>query len=384
MKSRGLQAWKICRVAAIVLVAATPWGACATDALGATDWATGTRLQKQLARPVGISWSGNPLRQALGGLSRAQHVAVLIDRRVDPGQEVDLQFDGLPLQEALREIARDRQLGVSLLGPVAYFGPPEVSSRLRTIAALRTEEIRRLPASVQRKFLLPKQIAWDDLATPRDLLAQLAAQSGLEIEGADRVPHDLWAAADLPPLSLVNRLTLILVQFNLTFRVSPEGKTVSLVPLPDEVALVRSYPGGPQPEATAKKYALLAPEAQIKVVGTQVYVKGLLETQERIAGALRHPRPHTPQPDHGNGRKERVTGRVAGQLDQLLEGLAARFRLELRIDHQALKEAGISLQQNISVKVDNATVDELFREVVKPAGLSFRRRGNVVEISPAR
>ena len=52
-------------------------------------------------------------------------------------------------------------------------------------------------------------MAWDELAEPRTLLAALARENGLEIEGLDRVPHDLWPAADWPPMSLVDRLTLI-------------------------------------------------------------------------------------------------------------------------------------------------------------------------------
>jgi len=368
-----------------VLAAATLLGACSTGALGATDWVTGARLQKRLARPLGISWSDNPLRQALHGLSRAQRVAVLIDRRVDPGQKLDLQFDDLPLEAALREIAQSCQLGVSVLGPVAYFGPRRASSRLRTIAALRTEEIRRLPAAVQRKFLLPKRIAWDDFATPRDLLAQLARQGGLEIKGVDRVPHDLWAAADLPPLSLTRRLTLILVQFELTFQVTPDGKTITLVPLPEEVALTRSYPGGREPKAAAKKYALLVPEAQIKVVGGQVYVTGLLEAHERIVSGRRLPKPPTPKPTDGSFANKRFTLRVEERpAGMLLQALAKKLKLDLRIDHRALEEAGISLESRVSLSVKDATIDELLREVLGPTGVRFRRRGHVVEISPSQ
>ena len=51
-------------------------------------WATGRALQEQLAAPVSVIWEGNPLRPAMMNLSRTQHVAILIDRRVDPGQKL--------------------------------------------------------------------------------------------------------------------------------------------------------------------------------------------------------------------------------------------------------------------------------------------------------
>jgi hypothetical protein len=383
MKARHLLARKTCRVAGIAL-AATLLGARPTGARGAADWATGARLQKQLGQRVGISWSGNPLRQAVNGLARAEPVAVLIDRRIDPGQEIDLELDDLPLEAALQEIARARQLGVSILGPVVYFGPRRASSLLRTIAALRTEEIGRLPPGPQRKFLLPKRMAWSDFATPRDLLADLARQNGLEIRGMGRVPHDLWAAADLPPVSLVDRLTLILIQFDLTFQVDPEGATVNLLPLPDEVALTRSYPGGPDPSAKAEKYALLAPEAQIKVVGRQIYVKGLLEAQERIASGRPAPKPYVAGPTDRSFANKRFTLRVEEKpAAAVLQGLAKELKLDLRIDRRALEEAGISLESRVSLSVKDATIDELLREVLKPIGLRFRRWGRVVTIDAA-
>lgn len=362
---------------------ATLLGVCAADAVGATGWVTGARFQKRLARRVDVVWSGGSLRQALQGLSDAQGVAVLIDRRVDPGQKVELQLDDVPLRTALYEVARNRELGVSLLSSVAYFGPPEVAKRLRTIAALRREELRELPPGVVRKFLRSKRIAWNDFATPRELLAELAKESRTELVGLQRVPHDLWAAADLPPLSLVDRLTVIAVQFDLTFEVSRDGTTVRLVPLPDDLGLVRSYPGGGDPQAVAEKYAALVPEVEIKVVGGKVYVKGLVEDHERIAA------PRRPAPSPGQ-RPAQAVGKVryakvtveAGSVEQALTDLAENLDLELKIDHKALQEAGISLDQPVSVHMEDVTVDELLLEVIKNCPIKFRRRNNVVEIGP--
>ena len=49
-------------------------------------------------------------------------------------------------------------------------------------------------------------MAWDDLAEPRRLLARDAG-NGLELSGGEDTARSR-AAADLPPLSLVDRLTL--------------------------------------------------------------------------------------------------------------------------------------------------------------------------------
>ena len=70
-------------------------------------------------------------------------------------------------------------------------------------------------------------------------------------------------------------------------------------------------------------------------------------------------------------------------LGPVLKRLADRLGLELRIDESAIRAAGISMDQRVSVHIENATVDELFHQLLKSTGLTFHRRGRVVEIVPA-
>ena len=172
-------------------------------------------------------------------------------------------------------------------------------------------------------------MTWDDLTTPRELIEELARQNGVEVTGLELVPHDLWAAADLPPLPWADRLTLIAIQFDLTFTVSADGATVRLVPLPDRVAIVRSYPGGTNPAATARKYAALAPGAEVKASAGRVYVRGLVEDQERITHPRRAVRRNRPPARTGltaTAEGGRAAGRaVAGEACQAVEtGVADR------------------------------------------------------------
>ena len=110
------------------------------------QWQTGEQFERQLEQPVGITWSGQALRAGLKSLSERNRVAVLLDRRVDPGQELQLEIKDQTLREAFDRVAEDRRMGLSLLGSVAYFGPTATAERLRTVAALREQEIATLPA----------------------------------------------------------------------------------------------------------------------------------------------------------------------------------------------------------------------------------------------
>jgi hypothetical protein len=70
-------------------------------------------------------------------------------------------------------------------------------------------------------------------------------------------------------------------------------------------------------------------------------------------------------------------------LGPLLQWLAKRLEVELRIDQAGLERAGISLEQQVSFSVTEATLDELFAAVLTPAGCTFRREGSVIYVGPA-
>ena len=314
------------------------------DTANRAAWAKGAEFRQQLVQPVDVLWAGNPLRDALQGLAEAQRVAILVDRRIDPGRKLDLTIQNAPLQSALQTIADRCGLGISRLDNVIYFGPSSSAAHLRPIKAALQQRVRQLPMPIQRKFFRSKALAWDNLATPRDLLAGLTRQNGLEISGLDRVPHDLWAAADLPPLSLIDRLTLIAAQFDLTFKVNADGTHLELVPVPDDL-----------PEAT-----------------------------EPFAGML--PPQHRPKRPAVNVETLRI-GRISVQNEQLgpvLRQLADRLGLELKIDEKALQAAGVSLDQRITMTAENISVDELFQKVLTSTGLEAHRRRKVLEIAPAK
>jgi hypothetical protein len=52
------------------------------------------------------------------------------------------------------------------------------------------------------------------------------------------------------------------------------------------------------------------------------------------------------------------------------------------MDADALRAAGISLDQRVSVEVENATLDDALRGLLRTTPLTYRRHGNAVEIVP--
>jgi len=371
-----------------VVAAAAPLFGGACWAASSPSWLVGKAFREALNQPVTVDWSGVPLRKGVEDLARAHRTAALLDRRIDPGQKIDLKLGAVPLATAWRQIAEKAGAGVSALGPLIYIGPPERAKQLRTLAAMAAEQVERLPAAQARRFLGASPWRWDDFATPRELLADLGRRYRMQVNGMDKVPHDLWAGAELPPLTLVERLTVVTVQFDLTFRVSPDGRLIELLPMPEEIVLVRDYPAGPDPQATLQNFVSLAPKAKYVLAGDRIVVRGLLEDHERLSGQEPGPlaaqtAPPVQKLDPERTRIGTLTIREA-PVGLLLKRLADQFGLELKIDEAGVRAAGVSLEGRVSCVVENASVDDLFRRIGQEAGLSVRRNGRVLEVGPAQ
>lgn len=218
----------ICRGAAGWLLAIQLF--CWTAYAQEPDWQTGRALEQQLRTPLSATLKGLPLRDGIARLSQATRVAMWLDRRVDPSPELDLRLEEVPLAEALDVLAAEYGLGWHLFDSVVYFAPDESLDALRRAQSSQSRQLGRLSPGLRRQMLSRRAWEWGDLAEPRLLLAAIAEDSSLTIEGLERVPHDLWPAADLPPLRLADRILFVATQFDLEADYSARDAKVGLRP----------------------------------------------------------------------------------------------------------------------------------------------------------
>ncbi|MEX2186875.1 MAG: STN domain-containing protein [Pirellulales bacterium] len=356
-------------------------------------WRTGRDLQQLLEKNIGgagLAWSGQSIREALANLSHAPsyRVAMLLDRRIDPETRLDLALGDVPLAEALARIAAAGGADVCQVGNVVYFGPSSITRRLRTVSELRKQDVRELPPADARRFAAYKPLAWDDLAEPRELLKAIAAEADTTIENLDAVPHDLWAAADLPRISLCDRLTLIAGQYDLTFAIGLGGTTLRLVPIPEKVAIVRSYTVGQGAAEVAEKLTAAFDGCKISVAGTRIEVEGRAEDHLEIVQALagkpiRKPAAApTGEVDLDHVRIDKFNAQNQ-PLGGLIKEVARRLQMEAEFDGPALVAAKVSLDQVVSVELQSGTVRDLLDKVTKPYGLEYEIRDKKLVVRPA-
>jgi hypothetical protein len=253
---------------------------------------------------------------------------------------VSLDIDAASAEQVAAALASGRELGIGRLGRVVYLGPTGSAERLRLIAAERAREAARLPAELRTPLLGRRALNWPRLSEPRQLVTNIAAQSGWKIANADRVPHDLWAAGELPELTSVEQLTVLLLGFDLTFKLRPDERAIEIVAL-EPVGDARRVASAPGAKAASPR------STQGK---KQVYT---LRVEEKPVGAV-------------------------------LRELGQRLHWAIEIDDAAIRASGKSLDRRVSFSVENADREQLLDALLTPAGLEYQLNGNTVRVLPRR
>ncbi|HUE12649.1 MAG TPA: STN domain-containing protein [Planctomycetaceae bacterium] len=355
-----------------------------------TRYRTQGRFTAALNRSISATWKGVPLRSMLRRLAREREIAILLDRRVDPDQEIEIDTGERSLRSAVDEIARLAHLAVSRVGNSLLVGPPAASFRLRTLVALRERElaIRDIDSS-DRLFRLRTEratIRWDDLERPSDIVRMIGRQFRLSIAGIELIPHDLWAGAVAPEATAAEALSLVLNQFDLTFEWTDRGAGIRLIAVPPTVAIERSYAlhGRPAGETLRTLHSKIEGlEAEVR--GGKLLVRGSLEQHEAVASVLglsKDPkrtmgkRPTTPL------ERQSFTLQAHGvSLRDLLDELKKQG-LTIEYNADELQKAGIDLKQKVSCDLPQLPAPQFFSRLLDPYGLTFRFDHAAVVIRP--
>ncbi len=359
---------------ALLVALAVPanFGVCAEDA---SSWRTGEDFRRQLDSTVGFQWEASPIREGLRGLATNQRVAIWLDRRVDPEYEVDLAVSDSTLDEALQRVGSSIGGGVSYVGAVAYLGSQPVTAKLATLAALRRDEVKLLPTAARIRFAENSAWTWEELATPRELLSELAQQANTKVLNIDQIPHDLWPAGDWPAMPLTDRMTLLLAGFDLTFDIARDGSAIRLTPMPAEAVIERSYSPRGSLNAAESAVAAAFPGVGVKKAAARLAITGTFEEHEAIDRLLRGEPVRRVETTPGTKLFDlRVENQSIGAI---IKAVADSEKLQLQVD-PALRA---KLQQLISLDVKQLTLDELLDRALKSTGINHRIEDGVLELS---
>lgn len=351
--------------------------------------ATGRAFRQVLDRRMAATWRSVPLRRILRRIGNERKIAILLDGRIDPGQELPVDVSNQPVREALQAIAEKVSARAVVVGNTVYIGPPERAGTLRTLVRLRTDELFEEPSGSRKERALDlvrkRTVHWNDLDRPADIVQQIAERYGLQVRRLDRVPHDLWARGTLPEASAPQALSLILIQFDLTFVWTDDGGGIRIGPVPENVAVERTYASrGMSTEAALERIRAEVPGAEAEVRGDKIHVRGTVDEQEAVAALLdptRNEKSDDREPPVSLERQQFTLTIRRVPVRAVMKKLA-ESGVRFKYDAEALKAAGIDLNQKISLQARDVTAAEFFRKLFGPLGLEFAIDGATVRLTP--
>ncbi len=340
------------------------------------DWQTGSAVDRQLEQPLKGSWKDIPLRHMLQALAQSQRVAIFLDRRVDPDQPVTFDAGGDSLAVVLARLTGQLQLGHCLVDSTIYIGPQDTTAKLATVAEVLHQFLGQLPEPFNKQAARRVAMKWDRLASPRPLVAEQLRQAGIQVAQPESIPHDLWAAGELPPMPLAHRLAILLAGFNKTFTVAGDPPSMSLFPMPEEVTLRRVY----RKTVTTKNFQRIReffPDLDVTRGDGELTAVGRQEDHRQLARLLRGEQVTAPRAGPVNKRYRLKVEQVS--IQQVLEAIARQDGLELDADEESRKR----WDKLIDLDARDVPIEKLLQMVLSPASLAGRVEGTALIIRPA-
>jgi len=332
-------------------------------------------FEKKLAANLAVEWSRMPLIRCVETLRSHRGLSILLDRRVDSGQLVDLSSGRGTMVGLLDRLGDQCQLGTVVVAPIVYLAPENEASLLPPLIAAHQLQVRSLPIMARRRLESREVIAWPKLAEPREIVKRIAASRALAVHGLEQIPHDLWSDVKLPPLDAVEQLSYVLFGFEYTFKIHESGDRIELVPISRTQPVTQYFHLSGQTEHLARVISRDFPEAKTEPALRGLRVTAPLEQLAKMADIVDRSSKKLTRSDRR--AKDVFTLTVKEQpLSRVLEVLHAKLGLEFEFQ-SGTEHAKNSL---ISFSVEKTSLEKLLDVALQEAHLTFKRQSNVIKI----
>ncbi|WP_437226215.1 hypothetical protein SH661x_004468 [Planctomicrobium sp. SH661] len=349
---------------------------------------TGIDFTKQLNRPLLINRDFVPLRTIAGQLAEARQISILLDRRIDPERLVLVDLQAPFFDSGIASLVADVPAGAVVAGDTVFITTPDSARTLRTRVALAERSLQELPkADLSRQLELSRKVSvqWPDLSSPRQILSDFATRFEITIENPEAIPYDLWAAGTIAHANFVTGALLIASQYELDLdwidthriRLIPQGAHPQI----EQEHVFRGRTKQQVSQLLEEKF----PELNLQMLSDRLRVTGLLEQQEEIAVLLgnRAPRKAAAPVVATSLANRRFTLRMQNRPFSELIDLLEKQGIHFVRNEQLLSDAEINLNQQISLELQEATIQKLLTDACTPLGLIYQIDGTNIELLPA-
>jgi hypothetical protein len=227
------------------------------------------------------------------------------------------------------------------------------------------------------------------LSEPRAMLRNLMKATGAVLQEEELVPHDLWPARTLPPLSAVDRLVLLLAGFDLTGQISEDGRQVRIVPVKRPVQITRTYAIRRDRIPAVEAVLATMPKVVERSEDGRLTLSARVEEHDQIAAVVRGQAPsrreRPPASPPSSLTERRFTLKIENQpVGAVVDQLARQLNLEVAWESELEADPKRGREALASCDVRQVDLDGLLKAVLTSAGLDFERERAKVIIRSAK
>lgn len=364
--------------------------ALAVDVPGDGQLWTGKLFRQNLDHPVNVVFTRSDLLFILHDLAANQQIALVLDRRQDSSVVLTIDSRNDSLLNTLTKITRMVNCELVVIDNVVYCGPISATSRLRTLVELRKSELplktTGIPNRRRLELLTRQTFKWTDLQSAREIIEAIAAKCQMKVTNLDLIPHDLWAAKTLPETSVVEALSIVLNQFDLTFAWRQTGSSIELVPIPDQIRVERRIHPVQKLSDALELVRQRYPTLEVTTLNTDLVVKGLVEECELAEELLRGKKTNknkTEDPQDLRSQQFTFSVPVAVPLSLILKKLE-ESNITFEYDPEEMKDHGVDLEQLIEINVTKVSTEKFFKALFDPAKIDFQIQQSTVKLTPKK
>ena len=285
--------------------------------------------------PVHATWRSTPVASIAERIGSIADMPVVLDRRIDPTRRIDLDGAGRPAETVLRELAEAAGGELAVLRNSFRISPAGLGRRVAGADAARASRLKGMPPRMKQSLESKAACRWEAGTSPAELVERLAEEASIPVGMLEEIPHDHLPAGSLPALPLAERLDLLLAHYDLRIGPAPQGQRgLAIAPL----------------------------------------------------GEAQGGRPRERPADRKDGGKrsgvliDRYSLRAEAPLGELLEALAKKFGLTLRLDADAVAAKGVAAGEIVRVAEQDAPRERILDAVTKPLGLSWTIEGTTLDV----
>ncbi|WP_145365668.1 hypothetical protein [Stratiformator vulcanicus] len=332
----------------------------------------------------GAVWDAAPLRNVCEQLGTAHRLSILVDRRIDPSRPISLRIGVASVAAVVEKIAAEAGGRTAHSDGLVLIAPPLAAERFEPLL-LRTRERMAQVASSNNQLRKEQTFRWGDLAEPRQIASEIATRFELQIENPEEIPHDLWPRGVLPQTDAAAAMTAVLIQFDRTIDIDRTGRIVRIVPIPDRIVYSATYRPKKTSAAALAEWRRRWPDAEFDVRRRVVTLRGEIADHAQFSQEV--PLRETGKPPVAptdvvllkdrrftlSAENVPVTAIIAN-----LESTGVQFQY----DAAALRQAGVDLNQRVTLDLRSADATAFLKAVFEPLGLRSSYSGVIVELSP--